>query len=208
MSVATTGYTILQPPEWERISLTGDVRRQVRDHVERAAAAHAPASLSPDELSPLKARMAHALETRLRHAAETGGVDFFVAARPMHGVTLNASFLVSTVMPVPSAEPGLAASVLAELVADGAERVEIAGTTWARTEQVVATTEGELGAAGSPGRQVDYTAPTPGDDRLWVLVSFTTVGDGDPDSEYTALVVEIFDALMSTWRWTHEDATA
>jgi len=208
MSAGSTGYTILKPPEWERISLAGDVRRQVRAHVDRAAATHAPPSLSPDELSPIKARMAHAMETRLRHAAEAGGVDYYFPARPMHGVSINASFLVSTVMPVPSAEPGLAPAVLADLVAGGATRVQVAGTTWARTERVVATTDGELVAEGVPGRQVDYTAPTPWDERLWVLVSFTTLGDGDPDSEFTGLVVEMFDALMTTWRWTHEDATA
>lgn len=27
------------------------------------------------------------------------------------------------------------------------------------------------------------------------------MGDGDPDSDITRLVVDLFDALMSTWRW-------
>lgn len=59
---------------------------------------------------------------------------------------------------------------------------------------------------GLPGDQVDlrkveYLTAVPDDPRRWVLVTFTTAGDGDVDSEATGLVVELFDAIMSTWRW-------
>jgi hypothetical protein len=29
----------------------------------------------------------------------------------------------------------------------------------------------------------------------------TTAGDGDPESQATHLIVELFDAMMTTWRW-------
>jgi hypothetical protein len=41
-----------------------------------------------------------------------------------------------------------------------------------------------------------------------LTVSFSTVGDGDPERAPARLFVELFDAIMSTFRWkvtTSED---
>lgn len=197
---AVVGYTLVKPPPWVRIDLGGDVRAQVRSLVDEAARA-APKELSPDELAPLKAQLTHRLETRLAGARDGGGLDYYFPATELHGVQLNASFLVSTVLPGASLEADLSTQVLAELAAGGASRVSIAGHEWARTEEVVGTEQDELTDDGVRARRVDYTCPIPGDEQLWVLVSFSTLGDGDPDSELTALVVDLFDAIMTTWRW-------
>ncbi len=50
-------------------------------------------------------------------------------------------------------------------------------------------------------RKVEYLTPMPGDPRCWVMVTFTSLGDGTMDSEFTDLTVALFDAIMSTWRW-------
>jgi hypothetical protein len=31
---------------------------------------------------------------------------------------------------------------------------------------------------------------------------FSTLGDGDPAGEYASLLADLFDAIMSTFRWT------
>jgi hypothetical protein len=38
-----------------------------------------------------------------------------------------------------------------------------------------------------------------------VLSALRGAGDGDPDSEVTRATVELFDAIMGTWRWTRAD---
>lgn len=55
--------------------------------------------------------------------------------------------------------------------------------------------------ANLSGRRVDYRTAVPSDERRWIVVAFSTPGDGDPNSGITALLVELFAAIMSTWRW-------
>ena len=50
-------------------------------------------------------------------------------------------------------------------------------------------------------RRVDYVLPVPTDLDRWVVVSFSTLGAGDPTDEFAQLLVELFDAIMTTFRW-------
>lgn len=38
-----------------------------------------------------------------------------------------------------------------------------------------------------------------------MLSAFGCAADGDPDSEVTRVTVELFDAVMGTWRWIRAD---
>ena len=51
-------------------------------------------------------------------------------------------------------------------------------------------------------RRVDYLIPVPGHSRSMLVVAFSTIGDGDPDGQFAKLLVELFDAIMTTFRWT------
>ena len=35
-----------------------------------------------------------------------------------------------------------------------------------------------------------------------MVITFSTLGDGDPSGEYAATLAGLFDAIMSTLRWT------
>jgi hypothetical protein len=35
-----------------------------------------------------------------------------------------------------------------------------------------------------------------------MVITFSTLGHGDPAGEYAGLLAELFDAIMSTFRWT------
>jgi hypothetical protein len=50
---------------------------------------------------------------------------------------------------------------------------------------------------------VDYTFPIPGDSRRWLAVTFSTPGAGDPGDQVAEALVELFDAIMTTFRWRH-----
>jgi hypothetical protein len=119
----------------------------------------------------------------------------------MHGNDLNASFTVSAVIPDAMADASDVADIMAELLRTGGEPVEAGGSVWVRSDETVLSEPDDLVGQELAARKVEYVAASPDDHRRWVIVSFTTLGDGKPDSEFTHLVVELFDALMTTWRW-------
>jgi hypothetical protein len=199
-------YRVVLPPPWVRVPLGPEARDRVHDIVEQAAA-QAPKEMPPDQLGPLKRELERRMLAQLAAAAERGGLDHYFPLGPMHGIHLGASFFVAAVTPPGgSAEltpDALAGGVLTELVAStpGATAVEIARTVWVRTEGVVAPDPDRTDGVDMPARRVTYLTAVPDDPQQWILVSFSTMGDGDPDSEHTLLTVELFDAIMSTWRW-------
>lgn len=44
--------------------------------------------------------------------------------------------------------------------------------------------------------------PVPNDPGRWMTVVYSTVGAGRPDDELSDLFVALFDAMMSTFRWS------
>jgi hypothetical protein len=51
-------------------------------------------------------------------------------------------------------------------------------------------------------RRVDYVVAAPGDPARWLAVAFSTLGGGDPEDDLASALVQLFDAVMSTFRWT------
>jgi len=50
-------------------------------------------------------------------------------------------------------------------------------------------------------REWTTTGRCPPSPLRWALASFTTLGAGKPDDDVAELLVELFDAIMLTWRW-------
>lgn len=44
--------------------------------------------------------------------------------------------------------------------------------------------------------------PVPADPGRWITVVFSTLGAGDPQGALADLFVELFDAMMTTFRWS------
>jgi hypothetical protein len=49
--------------------------------------------------------------------------------------------------------------------------------------------------------------PVPATADSWPVSSFSTLGDEDPHSELTKLFCHLFDAIMTTLRWTYDEET-
>ena len=56
--------------------------------------------------------------------------------------------------------------------------------------------------AGMASRRVDYFLAVPGDPARWFVAAFSTVGAGDPRDDLADALVDWFDALMTTFRWS------
>ncbi len=192
---APSGYTLVLPPGWSRIPLRRGTEQAITRILDRAFA-----GLPRDQVASLRRELHLRLQDLAGRARESSGLDLYLPTEQMHGVTATASFVVAEISLV-SAEPVDPGMLVARLVA-GSERttaVELAGTAGTRTEHLAAA-DAEQGIE-HPSRRVDYVLPVPTDPYRWVIVSFSTLGSGDPTDEFAELLVEFFDAIMTTFRW-------
>lgn len=194
------GYTIVLPPPWRRINLLVDLDPQVDDVIERSSR-NIPAEIPPDQVGPLKRQMKARMLSQVEGARDRGGLDFYFTDGERYGFSYNATFVVSGLVTATSSDAEVA-DALAEQFRRGAEPVEIAPSVWARREFTEATGPDRDGTESVRARRVEYVTAVPEDPRRWIMVTFSTIGDGDPHGELVTVIVQLFDAMMSTWHWT------
>jgi hypothetical protein len=199
-----TGYRLVLPPGWCRIPLRHGTNAAIRELLD-AKFRHLPR----DTVAPYRAEIERRLKQRVAQARPAGGVDMYFPVEITEIGPLPASFVVSEIrLDLPSntsnADPSL---VVASLTADaldepGARIVDIDGASGVRTEELVgAKPDAEFPYAS---RGVKYVLPMPGVSGRWLLVMFATPGAADPAGKLADLLVELFDAIMGTFRWTQE----
>ncbi|MGI9156300.1 MAG: hypothetical protein ACR2FG_06640 [Marmoricola sp.] len=203
-----TSYRVVLPKPWIRVPVQGGTEERVHTIVEEAAQ-RLPKDSPPDQVGPWKRELERRMVADIRSAREYGGVDFYLPVEDWHGFLVGASFVVSEITPpgmLPEDPDAAVGGAFAELVAGaaGAAPVSIDDTVWVRTETVVAPDQQRVAELDAPTRRVSYVTAVPDDPGRWVLSAFSCAGDGDPDSELTRMIVELFDAIMGTWRWIHE----
>lgn len=201
-------YRLVLPRPWVRLPVGRGLEERARDLVEEAAS-RLPKDAPPDQVGPWKRELQRRIVADVRRAREYGGIDFYLPSDTMDGFLMGASFVVSEITPpgvAPEDPDAAVGGVLAELAsADGAKPVSVADTVWVRIEKVVGPDQAQAAGVDVPTRRVTYATAVPGDPQRWLTVAFSCVGDGDPDGEAALVSVELFDAIMSTWRWIHED---
>jgi hypothetical protein len=207
-----TSYRVVLPRPWVRIPVGAGLEERVHEIAERAMQ-RLPKEVPPDQARPMRREVERRVIASVRMSREYGGIDFYLPTDSWHGFLVGASFVVSNATP-PGLLPedsddavGAVGAVLAHLASSrtGTEVLDIGDTVWARTEQVVQPDESSAREGVDVAtRRVDYLTAVPGDEARWILVAFSCVGDGNPDGELALLTTELFDAIMSTWRWIRE----
>lgn len=205
----STIYQLVLPTPWEHIPV-GAGRDERIEQIVAAAIARQPSTAPPDQVAQGRIRMTEMLRRQLRECEPNGGLDYYLPTDVIHGVQLNSSFIVSEVIPDASAPEGLTGKILASLASQerGGRPVTAGDTVWVRMDEVTARPADQTISEDVGARRIDYMTALPSDERRWIIVSFTTFGDGDPRSEFSDLMVELFDAIMSTWRWLEAPAPA
>jgi hypothetical protein len=198
------------PTGWRRIPVRHGTKAAIRGVVDEVLR-RISAGVSRDKLTPYRIDLERRLSDMAKQARAAGGIDLYLPIEYTHGVTITASFVVSQItLPDPPAElPDPGRTDVAQFIAyltsgdgDGDAALtptEIADVSAARKESVAAADPAQQVAYGS--RRVDYMIPVPGHSRGLLVVSFSTIGDGDPDGEFAKLLVGLFDAIMTTFRW-------
>jgi hypothetical protein len=195
-----TGYTVVLPPGWCRIPVRFGSAKTIRAVVDEALKA-VPRNVPRDRIPPYRAELEGKLQKMVREARAKGGVDLYMPIGPMHGIPVSASFIVSEGAAGTGSEeidPAALVTYLATEDGFGAP-VEVDGAPAVRTEHVADPEPSAELDAGS--RRVDYIIPVPGTPDRWLLVAFSTLGAGSPDDELSGILVQLFDAIMSTFRW-------
>lgn len=188
-------YRLILPRPWIQIPLREPSEAAVQQLLDEVEATW-PASMSPDERGPRRRQFQWRLEREIETARRHGGVDLFVQGA-LDPVGTRSSFVVSEV-PTPAAS---VAEVTAELLlSPGTRQVTIAGHPWVRTAEEIEAAPGTE-FHGVRAQKVTYQAALPDDPGHWIVAAYSTVGDGDPGSPLTRALVDLFDAIMGTWRW-------
>ncbi len=194
-AAAPAGYSLVLPPGWARIPLRHGTEQAITSILNRSFA-----GLPRDQVASLRRELQLRLRNLTGKARESSGLDLYLPVDRMHGITATASFVVAEVS-FGSVQPVDPALLVARLVGTSEQThpVDVAGVVGTRTEHVAAP-DAEHGVEYA-SRRVDYVLPVPEDPDRWVIVSFGTLGMGDPSDELAVLLVELFDAVMTTFRW-------
>ena len=94
--------------------------------------------------------------------------------------------------------------LLKSIAAGSAARTEIVdvdGQPALREETVESADPEAEPLATHPGRRVTYTVSAPDSQDSWVIFTFITLGDGNPEGPLANMLVELFDAHLTTLRW-------
>ncbi|WP_202424734.1 hypothetical protein [Streptomyces sp. HUCO-GS316] len=143
------------------------------------------------------------LKQTVRKARNSNGLTLYLPVEPMHGMLIPASFIASEPLAAPTGnvEPE---AVLVDLVrdAENASARDLDGTAAVRTLWKLPANP-EKGVS-VPSWRVQYTVPIPNSTPpRWLTFSFSTLVAPDMDMEFTETLVELFDAVMTTFRWSY-----
>ena len=202
----TSGYRLVLPPGWVQVPVR-DSGPGTAHEVISAAFRKPPEGIPRDAFTNARIELERRLEKMIRKAKQEGGLELFLACGQAYANPVPASFLIAEGSLGSAADDPLAVvTAIAEgAAADGGKPGELRaldGAPASRVEHVAAP----QGDDDRPSLRVEYTVPVPrpasgGTDR-WMVITFSTLGDGDPSGEYAATLTDLFDAIMSTLRWT------
>ncbi|MGV9455690.1 hypothetical protein [Streptomyces sp. NPDC003635] len=196
-------YELVLPPGWVRIPL----REGTKEALEKILFSHmgqVPEGVPRDDAMRFRLDMRRQLEKQARAARRNGGLDLYLPVLPRGGIFLMASFIVAE-MPIGQDRAVPPEAVIEQLANEDipggtATKVDVAGATALR-RAYRSTLDDE---AVPPTRRVDYVIPVANDPGRWISINFSTPGDGDPDSKFTDVLVELFDAVVGTFKWSYE----
>jgi hypothetical protein len=132
-------------------------------------------------------------------AAGTGAV--YVPTEPMAGIAIPASITESELFGVVGrSATEVAASVLGD--AQESSAVDVDGRPGVRLASTLVETSRGAGGPAAGTRQVTYVVSRDDADGDWLVLSFSTTYSSGPAEQLAGVLVDFFDAVMTTFRWT------
>lgn len=197
----TTGYAMMIPAGWRQIPVRRGSERVIGE-IASEVVGRMRGRVSRDKLAQHQAELTSRLTAMVKQARRGGAVDLYLPVQYIHGLAVPASMVVAHGSLGPPPEGLDAAGLVALLAAEGTgtTAVTVGGAIAARREHVAEPEQAQEFKVGS--RRVDYMIPVPRTRDDWLIITFVTLGSGDPDGDFAKLLVEWFDAVVSTFEWT------
>jgi hypothetical protein len=194
-----SGYAMLLPAGWRRIPVMHGTSRAIAGLLDEVFFRLGGASPVSD-LQPYRIQLERHLTDMVRGARRRAAVDLYLPIEQVHGTAVPASIVVSRGT---FGVNGLTyRGETAQRLATGspeASPVSIDGVEGVRFERS-ANPDLENGLpCGS--RLVDYLFPIPGLESDWLVIAFSVLDNETAAEEFSQLQVELFDAMLSTFRW-------
>ncbi|CAL9296354.1 hypothetical protein [Streptomyces sp. SudanB66_2053] len=198
------GFNLVPPPGWDVIPLrTGT--REAMDRIVRKAVAQLPPGFPKDDIPKARLKLTQEIKKVVRRASAKGGMTLYLPTERLHGVVLPVSIVASEPIEIPrvrsSSGPEAVLAALAS-VTPGAQTRELDGVAALRSER-------DIPANGDKGvdvahRRVEYFVPVPDStpDR-YLTFSFSALIAPGSDLAFYDTLVELFDAVMGTFRWAY-----
>ena len=197
------GYNLVPPPGWDHIPLRSDSTNDAILKIIDRSIKNLPQNLPKDDVSKARMELFKQLKQVSQQAAEANGLMLYLPVERIYGTYVPASFVISA--PIAGAGEGVDADEVMSLLAAGRgnnESVDVDGSEGKRIERIVPPPDDS--EVQYPSRRVEYVLPIPGNPTAgWLTIAFSTVGDGNPESEFSEALVDVFDAVMTTFRWSY-----
>jgi hypothetical protein len=199
-----TGYAIVGIPGWEQLRLGEADRAQTERRIDELARQTVPEDVPRDRATPFREETRRHLLRLADQGRQAGAVIVCLPTSRMGDIAVPASYTVSEWsdgQPL-MAEPADVVELLADRSDVSASVVEVDGQPALREEGVEYPDEAAAELVTRPARRVTYTIADPVVTGTWIVVVFSTLGDGDPEGDLAAVLVELFDAHIATLRWS------
>lgn len=205
-----TAYSIVDIPGWEHLPLDDASAPGVAARIRELAERSVPAEVPRDRATPFRAEVRKHLTRLVDQAREAGAGLVCLPTERTGDTAVPASYTVTEWSDPTTADasPDDVVAALAERSDGGASVVDVDGQPALREEGVVVAEPGADPLVHGSARRVTYTIADPGSGPHWVVFTFSTLGDGDPDGPLARVLVELFDAHVGTLRWAPADAAA
>lgn len=190
----------MMPGGWRQIPAGRGSDRAI-DGIANEVVGRMRGHVSQAKLALHRQELTRRLSAMVAQARRGGAVDVYLPVQYIRGLIVPASIVVARGSL--TAPDGIAGAEMVALLAapeSDTSAATVGGTIAARREHV-ADPEGSA-AVRARSRRVDYMIPVPRTRDDWLIITFVTLGDGDPDSDFAKLLVEWFDAVMTTFEWT------
>ncbi|MDX2542546.1 hypothetical protein ACOT81_18900 [Streptomyces sp. WI04-05B] len=196
------GFNLVPPPGWDSIPLQSGTREAIQ-RIVRKSVSQLPVGFPKDDIPQARLRLTKELKQAVRQTRNSSGLTLYLPVERMHGMLIPASFVASEPLgsPTGASEPE---AVLIDLARDSedASARELDGTAAIRTLQKLPARPAK--GVEVPSWRVQYTVPIPNSTPAqWLTFSFSTLITPGTDIEFTETLVELFDAVMTTFRWSY-----
>lgn len=198
-----SAYSIVEIPGWENLSLNAADRAELDRRIDELAHGSVPDEVPRDTATPFRQEVRKQLVRLVEQARSAGAGLLCLPTQRMGDIAVPASYTVSEWRDVERDEiaPSALLESLAANSAASVSFVDVDGQPALREEAVEAADPEADPLATHAARRVTYTVSAPEDSRAWIVFTFITLGDGAPEGALADMLVELFDAQLTTLRW-------